>query len=114
MDKRSLAGYSPWVRKESDTTERLHFHWHHSCEYKCVLQALPQREEAIGEELTPVQLLSQEVGRLSRALGPTLSNGVQGGGCVAWAGGQWPTPSTGPASSEPPFCVHRTPPLGRS
>ena len=83
MDKRSLAGYSPWVRKESDTTERLHFHWHRSCEYKCVLQALPQREEAIGEELTPVQLLSQEVGRLSRALGPTLSNGVQGGGCVA-------------------------------
>ena len=22
---RSLAGYSPWVHKESDTTERLHF-----------------------------------------------------------------------------------------
>ena len=24
---RSLAGYSPWGRKESDTTERLHFHF---------------------------------------------------------------------------------------
>ena len=24
--RRSLAGYSPWGRKESDTTERLHFH----------------------------------------------------------------------------------------
>ena len=23
--KRSLVGYSPWGRKESDTTERLHF-----------------------------------------------------------------------------------------
>ena len=23
--RRSLVGYSPWVRKESDTTERLHF-----------------------------------------------------------------------------------------
>ena len=23
---RSLVGYSPWGRKESDTTERLHFH----------------------------------------------------------------------------------------
>ena len=22
-------GYSPWGRKESDTTERLHFHFHH-------------------------------------------------------------------------------------
>ena len=27
--RRSLVGYSPWGRKESDTTERLHFgkHW---------------------------------------------------------------------------------------
>ena len=24
---RSPVGYSPWGRKESDTTERLHFHW---------------------------------------------------------------------------------------
>ena len=26
--QRSLAGYSPWGRKESDTTERVHFHFH--------------------------------------------------------------------------------------
>ena len=26
--RRSLVGYSPWVRKESDTTERLHLHLH--------------------------------------------------------------------------------------
>ena len=26
---RSLAGYSPWGRKELDTTERLHFHFFH-------------------------------------------------------------------------------------
>ena len=26
--RRSLVGYSPWGRKESDTTERLHFHFH--------------------------------------------------------------------------------------
>ena len=25
--KRSLVGYSPWGREESDTTERLHFHF---------------------------------------------------------------------------------------
>ena len=25
---RSLIGYSPWGRKESDMTERLHFHFH--------------------------------------------------------------------------------------
>ena len=28
---RSLTGYSPWGRKESDTTERLHFHCHTPC-----------------------------------------------------------------------------------
>ena len=26
--RRSLVGYSPWGRKESDMTERLHFHFH--------------------------------------------------------------------------------------
>ena len=26
--KRSLVGYNPWGHKESDTTERLHFHFH--------------------------------------------------------------------------------------
>ena len=30
--QRSLAGYSPWSRKESDTTERLNTHKHtHTC-----------------------------------------------------------------------------------
>ena len=28
---RSLVGYSPWDRQESDTTERLHFHFSLSC-----------------------------------------------------------------------------------
>ena len=27
MEGRSLVGYSPWVREESDMTERLHFHF---------------------------------------------------------------------------------------
>ena len=27
-ERRSLGGCSPWGRKESDTTERLHFHFH--------------------------------------------------------------------------------------
>ena len=29
--RRSLVGYSPWRRKESDSTERLHFHFSLSC-----------------------------------------------------------------------------------
>ena len=29
--RRSLVGYSPWGHKESDTTERLHFHFSLSC-----------------------------------------------------------------------------------
>ena len=28
---RSLVGYSPWGRKESDMTERLHFHFYFQC-----------------------------------------------------------------------------------
>ena len=29
--RRSLVGYSPWGRKEWDTTEQLHFHFSLSC-----------------------------------------------------------------------------------
>ena len=29
--RRSLVGCSPWGREESDTTERLHFHFSHLC-----------------------------------------------------------------------------------
>ena len=29
--QRNLVGYSPWGRKESDTTERLHFHCINVC-----------------------------------------------------------------------------------
>ena len=36
--RRSLVGYSPWGRKELDTTEQLHFHFHfHSYEYILLL-----------------------------------------------------------------------------
>ena len=35
----SMAGYSPWGCKESDTTERLHFHFH-----ICILQVYIERE----------------------------------------------------------------------
>ena len=31
---RSLIGYSPWGRKEPDTTERLHFHFYFQADYK--------------------------------------------------------------------------------
>ena len=29
--RRSLVGYSPWGHEQSDTTERLHFHFSPSC-----------------------------------------------------------------------------------
>ena len=41
--QRSLVGYSPWGCKESDTTERLHFHFHYKitvCYYKYVKRHL--------------------------------------------------------------------------
>ena len=39
--QRSLVGYSPWGRKESDTTERLHFHFHFSGLYQKRFLGLP-------------------------------------------------------------------------
>ena len=33
--RRSLVGYSPWGRRESDTTERLHFHFHPGRDLPC-------------------------------------------------------------------------------
>ena len=41
--QRSLVGYSPWGRKESDTTEQLHFHltrWHNGKESACRCRSL--------------------------------------------------------------------------
>ena len=38
---RSLVGYSPWGRKESDTTERLHFHFNGIIPKYTVSQASP-------------------------------------------------------------------------
>ena len=32
--RRSLVGYSPWSRKESNTTEQLHFHLYAVLKYK--------------------------------------------------------------------------------
>ena len=53
--QRSLVGYSPWGRKELDTTERLHFHLLFSCigegngnplQYSCLEN--PRTEEPGG------------------------------------------------------------------
>ena len=42
--QRSVVGYSPWGRKELDTTERLHFHFHNIC--KTILIWLSKHEKA--------------------------------------------------------------------
>ena len=43
--QRSLAGYSPWGRKKSDTTERVHFTSLH-CHITCLLRNLYAGQEA--------------------------------------------------------------------
>ena len=43
MEGRSLVGYSPWVRKESDMTERLHFHfiyWRSISNINCTIEII--------------------------------------------------------------------------
>ena len=48
--RRSLIGYSPWGRYESDTTERLHFHFSLSCigEVKLTPVFLPEESQEWG------------------------------------------------------------------
>ena len=53
--RRSLAGCSPWGREESDTTERLHFHFSLSCigegngnPLQCSCLGIPGRGEPGG------------------------------------------------------------------
>ena len=41
MEQGSLAGYSPWGRKESDTAERLHFHFHLGFLFVCAPISFP-------------------------------------------------------------------------
>ena len=36
--QRSIVGYSPWGRKESDTTERLHFTSLHFCTFTVIIR----------------------------------------------------------------------------
>ena len=42
--QRSLVGYIPWVRKESDMTERLHFHFHFLSTSENFLTYVQQKE----------------------------------------------------------------------
>ena len=44
---RILVGYSPWGRKESDMTERLHFHFHFLPRRNCLLISWLQSSSAV-------------------------------------------------------------------
>ena len=59
--QRSLMGYSPWGRKESDTTERLHF--------MCVAESLccsPETITALLISYTPIQNKKKKVKKIFR------------------------------------------------
>ena len=47
--QRSLVGYSPWGRKESDTTERLHFHFYDCIIHEKIPRVSPGRGCAAGQ-----------------------------------------------------------------
>ena len=62
---RSLVGYSPWGRKESDTTERLHFHF---VSFRLQLARLPCPTSTPGALTIACPL--------SRRCHPTISSSV--------------------------------------
>ena len=55
LGQRNLVGYSPWGHKESDTTERLHFHFQEI--NKCIYIAKKKKREREAKESPPVQPL---------------------------------------------------------
>ena len=60
---RSLVGYSPWGRKESDTTERLHFPYQEETKKSCGSQTNCRKHSLVLiEENTEVYLYDIEVG----------------------------------------------------
>ena len=71
---RSLAGYSPWGRKESDTTEQLHFHFSFS--------SLKTRSD-FKNQSSPVQVRCTILDALGWCTGTTQRDGMgreEGGG----------------------------------
>ena len=62
-------GYSPWGRKESDTTERLHFHFH------MVILGFPGGSD--GRETTCNEGDLGSIPRLGRATGGGHGNPLQ-------------------------------------
>ena len=80
--QRSLVGYSPWGREESDTTERLHFHFSLSCigegngnPVQCSCLENPRDRGAwwaavygVAQSWTRLKRLSKEVQPLHRTL----------------------------------------------
>ena len=49
---RNLVGYSPWGRKESDTTERLHFSFLHMNEFQLREHVHKFNKVSLGPQLT--------------------------------------------------------------
>ena len=55
--QRSLVDYSPWDHKESDTTERLHFHFHLRSYLNLILK---ERMELYGHKRTCPDLVNSK------------------------------------------------------
>ena len=57
--QRSLVGYSPCGRKESDTTERLHFHFHEGLQDP--LELTPKKDALFIIGVWNAKVESQEI-----------------------------------------------------
>ena len=79
--RKSLVGCSPWGRKESDTTERLHFHFSLSCigegngnPLQCSCLENPRDGEPGGPTVYGIAQSQTRLKRLSRSSSSSSSN----------------------------------------
>ena len=91
--RRSLVGYSPWGREESDTTEWVHFHFSLSCigegNGNPLQRSCLENPRDGGAWWAPIYGVTQSRTRLKRLSSSTAAVGKKKKNSVSWDNALW-------------------------